>query len=137
QPPFPPPTPLPLQYTAEFQERLHALNFHFEDLVLLNAEGRRDLEAFRKSQVDLVNYADFTAELRNPVVKTNVEGLAVDLERLSNVQSDRTLAGRLVEEAHKLRRVQNQIVLPMEALVAQLKESVQFLTTMSPSFQVL
>ncbi|XP_026570895.1 prominin-2 [Pseudonaja textilis] len=123
------------KYTAEFQERLRALNFHFEDLVLLNAEGRRDLEAFRKSQVDLVNYADFTAELRNPVVKTNVEGLAVDLERLSNVQSDRTLAGRLVEEAHKLRRIQNQGVLPMEALVAQLKESVQFLTTMSPSFQ--
>uniref|UniRef100_A0A8C5SLT2 Prominin 2 n=1 Tax=Laticauda laticaudata TaxID=8630 RepID=A0A8C5SLT2_LATLA len=123
------------KYTAEFQERLHAINFHFEDIVLLNAEGRRDLETFRKSQVDLVNYADFTAELRNPVVKTNVEGLAVDLERLSNVQSDRTLAGRLVEEAQKLRRIQNQIVLPMEALVAQLKESVQFLTTMSPSFQ--
>ncbi|ETE60461.1 Prominin-2, partial [Ophiophagus hannah] len=99
------------KYTAEFQERLRAINFHFEDIVLLNAEGRRDLETFRKSQVDLVNYADFTAE------------------------SDRTLAGRLVEEAQKLRRIQNQIVLPMEALMAQLKESVQFLATMSPSFQ--
>ncbi|KAG8141191.1 hypothetical protein E2320_006843, partial [Naja naja] len=99
------------KYTADFQERLRAINFHFEDIVLLNAEGRRDLETFRKSQVDLLNYADFTAE------------------------SDRTLAGRLVEEAQKLRRIQNQIVLPMEALVAQLKESVQFLAAMSPSFQ--
>ncbi|KAK9395361.1 prominin-2-like, partial [Crotalus adamanteus] len=122
-------------YTTEFQERLRDVNLHFEDIVLLNAKGRQDLETFRKSQVDLINYADFTAEMRNPVVRTNVEGLAVDLERLSNVQSDRTLAEQLVEEALKLRRIQNQMVLPIETLVAQLKESLQFLATMSPSFQ--
>ncbi|XP_039180080.1 prominin-2 isoform X2 [Crotalus tigris] len=123
------------KYTTEFQERLRDVNLHFEDIVLLNAKGRQDLETFRKSQVDLINYADFTAEMRNPVVRTNVEGLAVDLERLSNVQSDRTLAEQLVEEALKLRRIQNQMVLPIETLVAQLKESLQFLATMSPSFQ--
>ncbi|KAM3830583.1 prominin-2 [Vipera latastei] len=123
------------KYTREFQERLRDINLHFEDIVFLNAKGRQDLETFRKSQVDLINYADFTAEMRNPVVRTNVEGLAVDLERLSNVQSDRTLAEQLVEEALKLRRIQNQMVLPIETLVAQLKESLQFLATMSPSFQ--
>ncbi|XP_058050096.1 prominin-2 [Ahaetulla prasina] len=123
------------KYTAEFQERLRAINLPFEEIVLLTAEGRQDLETFRKSQVDSINYADFTAEMRNPLVRTNVEGLAVDLERLRDVQSDRTLAERLVEEAQKLRRIQNQVVLPMETLLAQLRESVQFLATMSPSFQ--
>ncbi|XP_070622061.1 prominin-2 [Erythrolamprus reginae] len=123
------------KYTAEFEGRLRAVSLPFEDIVLLSAKGRQDLDTFRRSQVELVNYADFTAEMRHPVVRTNVEGLAVDLERLSNVQSDRSLAGRLVEEARKLRRIQSQMVLPMETLVAQLKESVQFLATMSPSFQ--
>ncbi|XP_063166949.1 prominin-2 [Candoia aspera] len=123
------------KYTADFQKRLGDVNIRFEDVALLNAEGRQDLETFRKSDIDLVNYADFTAEIRNPVVRTNVEGLAIDLERLSNVQSDRTLADQLAEEAMKLRRIQNEMVLPMETLVAKLKESVQFLATMAPSFQ--
>ncbi|KAL7981254.1 hypothetical protein Chor_002150 [Crotalus horridus] len=56
-------------------------------------------------------------------------------EHLSVAKSDRTLAEQLVEEALKLRRIQNQMVLPIETLVAQLKESLQFLATMSPSFQ--
>ncbi|KAJ6658707.1 hypothetical protein lerEdw1_019867 [Lerista edwardsae] len=123
------------KYTAEFQKHLDNFNIRFEDITLLNAEGKRDLETFRDSGVDLIDYAGFLAEIRNPVVKTDVEGLAVDLERLIKVQSDRSLSERLADEAQKLRGIQRTTVLAMEGLVTKLKESVQFLSTMAPGFQ--
>ncbi|XP_013915124.1 PREDICTED: prominin-2 [Thamnophis sirtalis] len=74
------------------------------------SEGSQETKAHHQDQ-------PFLLQMRNPVVGINVEGLAVDLERLSNVQSDRILAERLVEEAQELRRIQEQMVLPMETLV--------------------
>ncbi|XP_061448882.1 prominin-2 [Rhineura floridana] len=123
------------KYTAEFQKRLDNFNIRFEDIVLLNAEGKQDLETFRDSKIGLVDYAGFTAEIRNPVVKTNVDGFAVDLEKLSRVQSDRILSERLTEEAQKLKKIQNVTILMMEGLVAKLKASVHYLSTMAPGVQ--
>ncbi|XP_042330952.1 prominin-2 [Sceloporus undulatus] len=125
------------KYTTEFQKRLAHFHTRFEEIVLLNAEGRKDLETFRDSQIDQIDYAAFAAEIRNPVVQTNVEGLAGDLERLSTVQSDRTLAERLADEAKKLKKIQNMTVLMMEVLVEKLKESIQFLSTMALDLQDL
>lgn len=123
------------QYTTEFQKHLDNFNIRFEDFTLLNAAGRRDLDTFRDSGIDLIEYSDFLAEIRNPVVKTDVEGLAVDLERLIKVQSDRRLSDRLADEAQKLQGIQRRTVLAMEDLVAKLKKSVQFLSTLAPGFQ--
>ncbi|KAH0623056.1 hypothetical protein JD844_030968 [Phrynosoma platyrhinos] len=81
------------KYTAEFQKRLSHFHTRFEDIVLLNAEGRKDLETFRDSRIDQIDFAAFAAE------------------------SDRTLAERLVDEAKKLKKIQNMTVLMMEALV--------------------
>nr|XP_016846363.1 PREDICTED: prominin-2 isoform X2 [Anolis carolinensis] len=115
------------KYTTEFQKRLGRFQTRFEDIVLLNTEGRKDMETFRDSRIDLIDYPAFTAEMRNPMVRTNLEGLAGDLERLSTVQSDRTVAERLAEEAWKLKEIQNTMVLLMEGMVAKLKKSIHFL----------
>ncbi|XP_066495719.1 prominin-2 [Tiliqua scincoides] len=123
------------QYTAEFQKQLGSFNIRFEDVTLLNAEGKRDLDTFRDSGIDLIEYADFLAEIRNPVVKTDVKGLAENLETLIKVQSDRSLSDQLAGEAQKLREIQRTTVLAIEGLVAKLKESVQFLSTLAPGFQ--
>ncbi|XP_062817186.1 prominin-2 [Anolis carolinensis] len=125
------------KYTTEFQKRLGRFQTRFEDIVLLNAEGRKDLETFRDSRIDLIDYPAFTAEMRNPMVRTNLEGLAGDLERLSTVQSDRTVAERLAEEAWKLKEIQNTMVLLMEGMVAKLKESIHFLSMLAPGLQIL
>ncbi|XP_033014929.1 prominin-2 [Lacerta agilis] len=123
------------KYTAEFQKRLDNFNIRFEDIVLLNAEGKKDLETFRDSRINRVDYANFRAEMHNPVVRTNIQDLAVELERLSKVQNDRALFERLTEEARKLKEIQNTKVLAMEDLVAKLKESVDYLSTLGPGFQ--
>ncbi|XP_044273296.1 prominin-2 [Varanus komodoensis] len=125
------------KYTAAFQKRVRDFNMHFEDIVLLNADAKKDLETFRDSQVDLIDYAAFTAQLHKSVVRTNMDGLALDLERLSNLQSDRSVKEQLADEAQKLRRIQNMTVLKMKELVVKLRESVHFLSTKAPSFQVL
>nr|XP_056716601.1 prominin-2 [Euleptes europaea] len=122
------------KYTAEFQKRLDEFSFTFED-ILLNADGKRDLETFKESGVDQIDYARFQAEIRKPVVRTNIEGLASDLERLSKVQSDRSVAEQLAKESQMLHKIQNTTVDIMKELVENLKESVYFLSTMAPNLQ--
>ncbi|XP_054854470.1 prominin-2 [Eublepharis macularius] len=123
------------KYTAEFQKRLEDFHISFEDIVLLNADGKQDLDTFKKSGVDQIDYASFQAEIRNPIVRTSVEGVALDLERLSKVQSDRSLAAQLADESQKLHEIQNATIDIMKELVANLKESVYFLLTMAPNLQ--
>ncbi|XP_077161952.1 prominin-2 [Paroedura picta] len=122
------------KYTAEFQKRLDDFNLTFED-ILLTADGKKDLQTFKESGVDRVDYAGFQAEIRNPVVKTSIEGLALDLERLSKVQSDRTVAEQLAKESQTLLKIQNTTVDVMKELVEKLKESVYFLSTIAPNLQ--
>ncbi|KAJ7305266.1 hypothetical protein JRQ81_011181 [Phrynocephalus forsythii] len=125
------------KYTAEFQKRPDSFEIRFQEIVLLNADGKKDLETFRDSKVDQIDIAGFTTEIRKPVVKTSLVGLAVELEGLSKVQSDRSLAERLAEEARNLRKIQNMTVLPVEGLVENLKTHVQFLSAMAPGLQAL
>ncbi|XP_020635838.3 prominin-2 [Pogona vitticeps] len=125
------------KYTAEFQKRPDRFQIRFQEMVLLNPEGKKDLETFRDSKLDQIDFGGFTAEMRKPVVKTSLVGLAVELEGLSKVQSDRSLAERLAEEAKNLKKIQNMTVLIMEGLVEKLKASVQFLSAMAPGLQAL
>ncbi|XP_048368070.1 prominin-2-like [Sphaerodactylus townsendi] len=50
------------QYTAEFQKRLDEFNFTFED-ILLTRDGKRDLETFKESGIDRIDFTGFLTEL--------------------------------------------------------------------------
>ncbi|XP_067388408.1 prominin-2 [Emydura macquarii macquarii] len=125
------------KYTRDFQKRLDNFNVHFEEIHLLDSKGRQDLETFRQSGIDQLDYPAFQAEMQNPVVRTSLEDLATDLEGLRKIQSNLTIAGRLANESQALRKIQNSTVLTQEALVAKLNESVQFLSAVAASLQTL
>ncbi|TFJ97150.1 Prominin-2 [Platysternon megacephalum] len=125
------------QYTRDFQKRLDNFNLHFEEIHFLDGAGRRDLETFRQSGIDQLDYPTFQAEMQNPVVRTSLEDLARDLEGLRKIQNNITIAGRLANESQALWKIQNATVLTQEALVVKLNESVQFLSAMAPHLQPL
>uniref|UniRef100_A0A8C3FBD5 Prominin 2 n=1 Tax=Chrysemys picta bellii TaxID=8478 RepID=A0A8C3FBD5_CHRPI len=52
------------QYTRDFQKRLDNFNLHFEEIHFLDGAGRRDLETFRQSGIDQLDYPTFQAEVR-------------------------------------------------------------------------
>uniref|UniRef100_A0ACB8EZ35 Uncharacterized protein n=1 Tax=Sphaerodactylus townsendi TaxID=933632 RepID=A0ACB8EZ35_9SAUR len=54
------------QYTAEFQKRLDEFNFTFED-ILLTRDGKRDLETFKESGIDRIDFTGFLTEVRQNV----------------------------------------------------------------------
>ncbi|NWZ87185.1 PROM2 protein, partial [Poecile atricapillus] len=146
----------PSQYTADFQKRLGDFTANLGDVRLLRSEGRQDLESFARSGLDEVDYERFQEEMKNPVVQSSLPGLARNLEGLQKMQvsggasgggapggpgavlsplcpqRNRTVAGRLAEEARALWHLHNSTVQPQEALVAKLGESVRFLSSLAP-----
>nr|XP_025043554.1 prominin-2 [Pelodiscus sinensis] len=125
------------QYARDFQKRLENFNVQFDEIYLLDGAGRQDLETFRQSGLDQLDYPAFRAEMQNPVVRTSLDDLAKDLEGLQKIQNNSTMAARLASEAQALRKIQNTTVLTQDALVAKLNESVHFLSAMAPHLQLL
>ncbi|NXO01617.1 PROM2 protein, partial [Rhinopomastus cyanomelas] len=125
----------PPRYAADFQKRLGNFTANLGDVRLLRSEGRQDLETFARSGLDEVDYGRFQDEMRNPVVRTSLPGLARSLEGLQKMQRNGTVAGRLAAEARALWQVQNSTVQAQEALVAKLGASVQFLSRLAPHLQ--
>ncbi|XP_068776619.1 prominin-2 [Struthio camelus] len=123
------------KYAAAFQKRLADFSARLGDVRLLGADGRRDLRTFARSGVDRLDYGRFRAEMRNPVVKTSLAGLASSLEGLQKMQRNGTVAARLAAEALALWRVHNSTVREQEASVAKLNESVRFLSALAPHLQ--
>ncbi|NXJ98059.1 PROM2 protein, partial [Corythaixoides concolor] len=148
------------KYAADFQKRLGDFTARLGDVRLLRSEGRQDLETFARSGVDEVDYGRFQEEMKKPVVQTSLPGLARSLEGLQKMQvsggaggggclrahgsvltplsppqRNGTVAGRLAAEARALWQMQNSTVQSQEALVAKLRESVQFLSRLAPHLQ--
>ncbi|XP_064353878.1 prominin-2 [Dromaius novaehollandiae] len=123
------------KYVAGFQKRLGAFSARLGEVRLLGAEDRRDLQSFAAAGADRVDYGRFRGEMQLPVVRTSLAGLASALERLQRLQRNGTVAGRLAAEAQALRRMHNSTVRAQEALVAELGESVRFLSALAPHLQ--
>ncbi|XP_006873611.1 PREDICTED: prominin-2 [Chrysochloris asiatica] len=124
------------QYTTKLQQELQNLKMDLQDLDLLNAASRRDLEALKSSGLEKIHSADFLVQIQKPVVKTEMEKLAQELEGLAPAQSNSVLGQQLQEEARELRRLLQERVLSQQTLVAKLNHSVIALASSAPDLQV-
>ncbi|XP_021508285.1 prominin-2 isoform X3 [Meriones unguiculatus] len=124
------------QYTGKFQQELQRFKVDVKDLDLLTPEARQDLEALRGSGLEKIHYGDFLVQIQKPVVKTDMEQLAQELEGLALAQNDSVLRQQLQEEARELRSLYREKVVPQESLVAKLNLSVRALESSAPNLQV-
>ncbi|XP_039728509.1 prominin-2 [Pteropus medius] len=124
------------QYTAKLERELQKLRVGVEDLDLLSPAGRRDLEALQSSGLGSIHYPGYLAQIQEPVVKANMEKLARELEGLAQAQASSVLKKQLQEEAHGLRHLYQEKVLPQQNLVAKLNISVRALASSAPNLQL-
>uniref|UniRef100_A0A4W2G400 Prominin 2 n=1 Tax=Bos indicus x Bos taurus TaxID=30522 RepID=A0A4W2G400_BOBOX len=123
------------QYTIKLQQELQKLKVDVKNLDLLSPAARRDLEALQSSGLESIHYPGFLAEIQKPVVNSDVEKLAQELDGLSQTQGNATLGQKLQEEARGLQHLHQEKILPQQNLVAKLNRSVQALASSAPHLQ--
>ncbi|CAH6787912.1 Prom2 [Phodopus roborovskii] len=123
------------QYTHKFQQKLQNLKVDVKDLDLLSPAARRDLEALQGSGLEKIRYGDFLVQIQKPVVRTDMELLARELEELARAQNNSVLRQQLQEEAIELRSLYQEKVVPQQSLVAKLSLSVRALESSAPKLQ--
>ncbi|XP_053446161.1 prominin-2 isoform X1 [Nycticebus coucang] len=121
-------------YAHKLQQEIQNFKVDMKNLDLLSPAVRRDLEALHNSGLESIRYSDFLVQVQKPVVKTNMEELAQDLEGLA--QSNPVLKQQLQEEAFKLRSLYQEKVAPQQSLVAKLKPRVVALESSAPALQL-
>ncbi|XP_032125379.1 prominin-2 isoform X1 [Sapajus apella] len=124
------------QYTNKLQQELQSLKIDTRSLDLLSSAARRDLEALQSSGLQHIHYPDFLVQIQRPVVKTSTEQLAQELEGLAQAQGNSLLGQRLQQEAHGLRNLHQEKVVPQQSLVAKLNLSVRALESSAPNLQL-
>ncbi|XP_008698754.2 prominin-2 [Ursus maritimus] len=124
------------QYTAKLQQELQNLKVDMKNLDLLSPAAHRDLEALQSSGIEKIHYSSFLVQIQKPVVNTNMEKLAQELEELARTQGSSVLGQQLQEEAQGLRNLYQERVLPQQSLVAELNFTVRALASSAPNLQV-
>ncbi|XP_046925747.1 prominin-2 [Lynx rufus] len=123
------------QYTAKLQQELQNLKIDMKNLDLLSPAAHRDLEALQSSGLENIHYSTFLDQIQKPVVNTNVEKLAQELEGLARTQGSSVLGQQLQEEAQGLKNLYQEKVLPQQSLVANLNLTVRALASSAPNLQ--
>ncbi|KAF4016084.1 hypothetical protein G4228_008129 [Cervus hanglu yarkandensis] len=108
------------QYTVKLQQELQKLKVDVQNLDLLSPAARRDLEALQSSGLEDIHYPGFLVEIQKPVVNSDLEKLAQELEGLSQTQGNATLGQKLQEEARGLQHLHQEKVLPQQNLVSEI-----------------
>ncbi|KAI6049822.1 prominin-2 [Marmota monax] len=124
------------QYTHNLQQNLQNFKPNVQNLELLSPEAHRDLEALQNSGLEKVDYQAFLVQIQRPVVKTDLEPLAQELEGLAQAQGNSSLGQQLRMEAHGLRDLYREKVVPQQHLVAELNLSVRALESAAPRLQL-
>ncbi|XP_047710639.1 prominin-2 isoform X1 [Prionailurus viverrinus] len=123
------------QYTTKLQQELQNLKIDMKNLDLLSPAAHRDLEALQSSGLENIHYSTFLDQIQKPVVNTNVEKLAQELEGLARTQGSSVLGQQLQEEAQGLKNLYQEKVLPQQSLVANLNLTVRALASSTPNLQ--
>ncbi|XP_042551481.1 prominin-2 [Dipodomys spectabilis] len=124
------------QYATKMQQELKGFNVEIKDLDLLSPEARQDLEALQSSGIEKISYHDFFVQIQKPVVKTDMQQLSQDLERLVQAQGNSMLGQQLQEAAQGLRNLYHEKVVPQQNLIAKLNLNARALESAAPNLQL-
>ncbi|XP_068931700.1 prominin-2 isoform X2 [Petaurus breviceps papuanus] len=125
------------KYTARLQEQVNNFNVDMKDLDLLNEAAKRDLEAFRSSGIEKIDYSRFLIQVQKPVVKADVLKLVKELEKLGQAQTESALGQQLKQEAQALQLLYQEKILPQQTHVVTLNRSVRALSASTSNLQLV
>ncbi|XP_036607929.1 prominin-2 [Trichosurus vulpecula] len=125
------------KYTTQLQEQVDNFDVDMKDLDLLNEAAKRDLEAFRSSGIEKIDYSSFLTQVQKPVVKVDILKLAKELEKLGQAQTESALGQELKQEAQALQALYQEKILPQQTHVVTLNRSARALSASASNLQPL
>ncbi|XP_044515450.1 prominin-2 [Gracilinanus agilis] len=125
------------KYIVQLQKEMRNFEMDIQNLDLLNEAAKRDLEAFGNSGIEKIDYPSFLAQVQKPLVKVDILKLVKELEKLGQAQSVSDLREQLKQEAQALQVHYQERIIPQQAHLVMLNQSVHFLSTSSSRLQLL
>ncbi|KAM5271719.1 prominin-1 [Ctenodactylus gundi] len=90
------------------------LSINLNNIVLLNDEGRKNLQDFSTCGIDQIDYDTYLAQTGKSPTKVNLVSFSLDLEAKANNLPPGNLKDSLQAEAQTIRGIHQQQVLPLE-----------------------
>nr|XP_013002766.1 prominin-1 isoform X1 [Cavia porcellus]XP_013002767.1 prominin-1 isoform X1 [Cavia porcellus]XP_013002769.1 prominin-1 isoform X1 [Cavia porcellus]XP_023418745.1 prominin-1 isoform X1 [Cavia porcellus] len=119
------------KHTGNIINELENLNLNLDNVVLLDAERRKNLQAFATSGIQDIDYNTYLAQTDKTPVKVNLLLFARDLEAKVNHLPPGNMKDTLQAQVENIRRTHHQQVLPMEQSLSNLKKNVRILQSTS------
>ncbi|XP_019568587.2 prominin-1 isoform X2 [Rhinolophus sinicus] len=124
------------EHTGNINSSFENMNVKIDNIVLLDAAGRKNLMDFSSSGVDQVDYDAYLAEIAKPPTKVNLLSFAEELERKANQLPPGSLKRSLTSNAQTIRTVHHEQVMPLGQLMRSLYRSIQNLQNESSGLGV-
>ncbi|XP_006144946.1 prominin-1 isoform X2 [Tupaia chinensis] len=114
-------------YTGSINNEFENMNVNIDNIILLDAAGKRNLQEFAACGIDRLDYATYLAQSGKSPVKVNLLSFAFDVEAKANHLPPGALRQSLKVNAQAIRMIHHQRVLPMEQSQRTLYQSVKIL----------
>uniref|UniRef100_A0A7N6BI31 Prominin 1 b n=1 Tax=Anabas testudineus TaxID=64144 RepID=A0A7N6BI31_ANATE len=96
-------------------------------IILLEPEGKQNLQDFSEAGLSEINYADYLEEVNKGVTMVDLLSFARDLETQTDLMPRGPLQTALKGHIGTLRQIHSQQIIPMEQAMSALNQSMRFL----------
>lgn len=114
-------------FTKDIVAQLDGVKIDLRGIILLEAEGKRNLLDFSEAGLAEINYADYLEEVNKGVTVVDLLSFARDLEAQTDLMPRGGLQTALKGHAGTLRQIHSQQIIPMEQAMSALNQSMRYL----------
>uniref|UniRef100_A0A3Q1HGT6 Prominin 1 b n=1 Tax=Anabas testudineus TaxID=64144 RepID=A0A3Q1HGT6_ANATE len=115
-------------FTKDVVGQLNSVKIDLRGIILLEPEGKQNLQDFSEAGLSEINYADYLEEVNKGVTMVDLLSFARDLETQTDLMPRGPLQTALKGHIGTLRQIHSQQIIPMEqAMVSALNQSMRFL----------
>ncbi|VCX40494.1 unnamed protein product [Gulo gulo] len=112
------------------------LNVNIDNIVLLDAAGRKNLMNFSSSGIDTIDYNVYLTEMGKAPTKVNLLAFASDLEAKADHLPQGSLKQSLKNNAQTIRTIHRGQVIPLEQSMSTIYQSIKELQLKSSGLRV-
>ncbi|XP_026212935.1 prominin-1-A isoform X4 [Anabas testudineus] len=114
-------------FTKDVVGQLNSVKIDLRGIILLEPEGKQNLQDFSEAGLSEINYADYLEEVNKGVTMVDLLSFARDLETQTDLMPRGPLQTALKGHIGTLRQIHSQQIIPMEQAMSALNQSMRFL----------
>ncbi|XP_029020382.1 prominin-1-A isoform X13 [Betta splendens] len=114
-------------FTKDVVGQLNSVKIDLRGIILLESEGKQNLQDFSDAGLSEINYADYLEEVNKGVTMVDLLAFARELEAQTDLMPRSPLQTALKGHIGTLRQIHSQQIIPMEQATGALNQSMRFL----------